>query len=66
MKMKNDENRDERQKEARREGPEGKVWREQINKKSEGGIRSKKNFEFTRKRSRENIQEEEEGLELRK
>lgn len=39
---------------------------EQINKKSEGGIRSKKKFEFTRKRSRENIQEEEEGLELRK
>lgn len=39
---------------------------EQMNKKSEGGIRSKKKFEFTRKRSRENIQEEEEGLELRK
>lgn len=65
---KNDENRDEREKKrderVRREKFGERL--EQINKKSEGGIRSKKRFEFTRKRSRENIQEEEEGLELRK
>jgi len=38
----------------------------QINEKYEERIRLKKKFEYTRKRSGENIQEEEEGLELRK
>lgn len=44
------------------------LWREmeQINEKYEERIRLKKKFEYTRKRSGENIQEEEEGLELRK
>lgn len=52
----------------RKEDLEGKIWREreQMNGKCEEGIRSKKKFECTRKRSEENIQEEEEGLELRK
>lgn len=52
LKMKNDENRDEREKKCdervRREKFGERL--EQINKKSEGGIRSKKRFEFTRKR----------------
>lgn len=52
MKIKNDENGDEREKKrderVRREKFGERL--EQINKKSEGGIRSKKKFEFTRKR----------------
>lgn len=65
--MKSEKNRDEREK---KEDLERKVWREvgQINEKR---IRLKKKFKCMRKRSGENIQEEEgeeekEDLELRK
>lgn len=64
MKVKKGKNRNERE----RKGDE-RIWRKSLGRngiKKWKRARSGKKFECTRKRSGENMQEEEEGLELRK